>query len=93
MAIMALDLIITVRTDTDTGMGTGHIGGAGTTEDITDAGTTGVVIMVGDITVAGTPADMGAATDAIEPQLQILAAVLRSKSLARKNHPDRGATS
>jgi hypothetical protein len=79
MAIMVLDLTITVPTDTDMGTGTGHIGGAGTTEDITDAGTT-VVDMVEDITVAGTPADMVAATDAIDPQLRSWA-VLRLKSL------------
>jgi hypothetical protein len=73
MAIMVPDPTITVPTDTDmgTGTGTGHIGGAGTTGDITDAGTTDVD-MVEDITVADTPADMVTATDAIDPQRRIL---------------------
>jgi hypothetical protein len=66
MAITVLPLTITVHTDTDGGMDTAHIGGAGITEVITAAG-----IMVEDITGAGTPADIVAATDTTDPQRRI----------------------
>jgi hypothetical protein len=71
MVIMVPALTITVPTDTGTDMGTGRIGGAGTTEDFT----------VADFMVAGTPADMVATSDAIDPELRILTFVLWLESL------------
>jgi hypothetical protein len=76
--VITVDIMVPVTTGptvmaTDTG--TGPIGGAGTTEDITVAGTTDVDFTVGDITVAGTPVDITAAT-AIDPQPRIFRAVL-----------------